>query len=57
MAYNIRFENGEPILNLTKERAREIVDYSIDNAEHCLADNMRIRVVREDGYYSFHLEY
>ncbi len=58
-AYNCHFEDGQTILNLTEDRAKEIVNFAFDEADHCLADGMRIRVIRDDDkpYYSFHLEY
>ncbi len=57
--------NSKDTLNvensITEERASEIVDYCFDaGIEHCLVDNMRIRLIRSDtdgGYYSFHIEY
>lgn len=60
LGYNIHYDDGA-VMNLTRDRAEEIVDFCLKNqeAEHCLVDNMRIRVLREDEkpYYSFHLEY
>lgn len=56
-SYNIHLEDGEVVFNLQEERAGEIVDFALDNTEHCLADNMRIRVIKKEGYYSFHVEY
>ena len=57
--------NSKDTLNvensITEERASEIVDYCFDaGIEHCLVDDMRIRLIRNDtdgGYYSFHIEY
>lgn len=57
--------NSKDTLNvensITEERASEIVDYCFDaGIEHCLVDDMRIRLIRSDtdgGYYSFHIEY
>ena len=61
LSYNIHFdqEKNAPVLNLSRDRAEEIVSYCLDNVEHCLVDNMRIRVIRkaEEPYYSFHMEY
>lgn len=56
--------NSKDTLNvensITEERASEIVDYCFDaGIEHCLVDNMRIRLIRSDtdgGYYSFHID-
>lgn len=56
-SYNIHFEDEEVVFNLQEERAGEIVDFALNNTEHCLADNMRIRVIKNEGYYSFHVEY
>ncbi len=61
LGYNIHFdsETNSAVLNLTRERAEEIVDYCLENVEHCLVDDMRIRVLQEAerNYYSFHMEY
>ncbi|MCC8051021.1 MAG: peptidoglycan-binding protein [Clostridiales bacterium] len=64
LAYNVDFDsdNMEATLNLTRERAEEIVNYCFDyEIEHCVVDNMRIRLIRrtdeDDEYYSFHIEY
>lgn len=61
LGYNIHYdsETESPVLNLTRERAEEVVSYCLDNIEHCLVDDMRIRVLREADrdYYSFHMEY
>lgn len=61
LGYNIHFdsETKSAVLNLTRERAEEVVNYCLDNVEHCLVDDMRIRVLREAdrSYYSFHMEY
>lgn len=61
LGYNIGFDSktGHAILNLSRERAEKVVDYCLSNVEHCLVDNMRIRVIRdeEDDYFSFHMEY
>ncbi len=56
-SYNIHFEDEEVVFNLQEERAGEIVDFALNNTEHCLADNMRIRVIKNEGEYSFHVEY
>ncbi len=59
--YNIGFDSqsGKAVLNLSRERAEEVVNYCLENVERCLVDNMRIRVIRneDDNYYSFHMEY
>lgn len=61
LGYNIHYDSKaeKAVLNLSRERANEVVAYCLDNIEHCLVDNMRIRVIRdqEDDYYSFHMEY
>lgn len=61
LGYNIHFDSDtkSAVLNLTRERAEEIVNYCLENVDHCLVDNMRIRVLREPdrNYYSFHMEY
>ena len=62
LSYNIHYdsETEDSVLNLTRERAEEIVSFCFDNEiEHCIVDDMRIRLIRdlEDDYYSFHIEY
>ena len=61
LAYNCHYDAGKggAMLNLTHERAEEITEYCLDHIEHCLVDDMRIRVIRNDTkpYYSFHMEY
>lgn len=62
LSYNIHYDSGksEAVLNLTRERAESIVNYCFDNnIEHCLIDDMRIRIIRnsEEKYYGFHMEY
>lgn len=61
MSYNVHYdsESQSVVLNITRKRAEEVVDYCLKNIEHCLVDDMRIRVIRdkEDKYYSFHMEY
>lgn len=63
MGYNLNFDSDtkQSLLNLTRERAEEIVNYCFENnIKHCLIDNMRIRLIRNDfndNYYSFHMEY
>lgn len=61
LGYNIHFdsETKSAVLNLSRERVEEVVDYCLENIEHCLVDDMRIRVLREAdrNYYSFHMEY
>ena len=44
-------------LTMSEERAREIVDYAIDNNQRCVADGVRIRINEIDGGYGFHMEY
>jgi len=61
LGYNIHYDSNieDTVLNLSHERAEEVVSYCLKNVEHCLVDDMRIRVIRdeEDPYYSFHMEY
>ena len=63
LGYNIHYDgdSNEAVLNLTRERAEEIVNYCFNNGvKHCVVDNMRIRLIRNesnDNYYSFHIEY
>ena len=63
LGYNIHYDNNadEAVLNLTRGRAEEIVNYCFDNdVKHCVVDNMRIRLIRNDNndnYFSFHIEY
>ena len=44
-------------LTMSEERAREIVDYAIDNNQRCIADGVRIRINEIDGGFGFHMEY
>ena len=62
LSYNIRYdsENEKHVLNLTHERAEEIVEYILDNEiEDCLVENMRIRFIQheDNAHYRFHMEY
>ena len=63
LGYNIHYDQAsdDAVLNLTRERAEEIVNYCFDNdVKHCVVDDMRIRILRNDAndnYYSFHMEY
>lgn len=63
LGYNNHYDSDadEAVLNLTRERAEEIVNYCFDNdVKHCVVDNMRIRLIRNDSndnYFSFHIEY
>lgn len=61
LAYNNHFDKdaGKAVLNLSRERAEELVEYCLDKIEHCVVDDMRIRVIRNqaDNYFSFHMEY
>lgn len=61
LGYNSRYSKEEDayVLDMSRERAEEIVSYCIDNKiEHCLVDGMRIRSSREQDkpLYSFHIE-
>ena len=50
-------EDAEEIsFTMTEERAREIVDYAIDNNQRCIADGIRIRINESKGTYGFHIE-
>ena len=64
--YEKKFESDDfkatsGVLNLTRERAEEIVNYCLENVDHCIVDNMRINVTRnkEEGeeYFSFDVKY
>ena len=59
MAYNIHFdsEQREYVSNLTRKEAEAVVNYCLKNVEHCLVGDLRIRVVQQDDYYSFHMEH
>ncbi len=60
LSYNVSYDDSidDVALNLTRERAEEIVNFCFDNKiEHCLVDGMRIRMIRDEDYYSFHIEY
>ena len=63
LGYNIHYDSQseDVVLNLTRERAEQIVNYCFDNnVSHCTVDGMRIRLLRNetgDNYYSFHMEY
>lgn len=58
-AYTGRYESKdakEVSFAMTEERAREIVDYAIDNNQRCIADGIRIRINESNGTYGFHME-
>lgn len=64
LGYNMHLEKGtmEAALNLTRERAEEIVNYCLDNTiEFCVVDNMRIHLTYRndtaDPFYRLHVEY
>lgn len=61
LGYNSDYEAEDAVLNLTRERAEEIVNYCFNNKiKHCVVDDMRIRLIwndTNDNYYSFHMEY
>lgn len=49
-------DTDEVNLVMEEERAREIVDYAIDNNQRCIADGIRIRINESNGTYGFHME-
>ena len=58
-AYTGYFESKdaeEVSFAMTEDRAREIVDYAIDNNQRCIADGIRIRLNESNGTYGFHME-
>lgn len=64
LGYNMHLEKDtmEAALNLTRERAEEIVNYCLDNTiKFCVVDNMRIHLTYRndtaDPFYRLHVEY
>lgn len=64
LGYNMHFDSDslEAVLNLSRERAEEIVNYCLsNNVDFCVVDNMRIHVIcrndDNDPHYRFHVEY
>lgn len=57
-AYSAVYDSDADDVNLVMEedRAREIVDYAINNNQRCIADGIRIRINESNGTYGFHME-